>query len=109
MAPGGVTPTAFSRVEGEETATGSVFVKYCPEITIRTSAKILLSKSIFDVKDLPNFYKKYFPFNKNINLGDHFLVKTFFLDSIFEPLYFLKLCPILDDLIFLVGFFFKVS
>ena len=37
MAPGGVTPTAFSRVEGEETATGSVFVKYCPEITIRAN------------------------------------------------------------------------
>ena len=28
---------------------------------------------------------------KNINLGDHFLLNTFFLDSIFEPLYFLKL------------------
>ena len=34
MAPGGVTPTAISRVAGEETATGSGFVKYCPEITI---------------------------------------------------------------------------
>ena len=34
MAPGGVTTTAFSRVAGEETATGSGFVKYCPEITI---------------------------------------------------------------------------
>ena len=37
MAPGGVTPTAFSRVAGEETATGSGFVKYCPEITIRAN------------------------------------------------------------------------
>ena len=37
MAPGGVTPTAFSRVAGEETATGSGFVKYCPEIAIRAN------------------------------------------------------------------------
>jgi len=35
---------------------------------------------------------------KNINLGDHFLYKIFFLTSIFEPLYFLKLCPIFDEL-----------
>ena len=27
---------------------------------------------------------------KNINSGDQFWVKTFFLDSTFEPLYFLK-------------------
>ena len=43
--------------------------------------------------------------SKNINLGDHFLLKTFFLDSIFEPLYFLELCPIFDELTFLVGIF----
>ena len=43
---------------------------------------------------------------KNINLGDRFLLKTFFLDSIFEPPYFLKLCPIFDELSFLVGFSF---
>ena len=35
------------------------------------------------------FFKKNIA-SKNINLGDHFLLKTFFLDSIFEPLYFLK-------------------
>ena len=40
------------------------------------------------------------------NLGDHFLERTFFLNLIFEPLYFLKLRPIFDELIFLVGFFF---
>ena len=40
------------------------------------SAKIVLSKSIFDVKNQQNFFKK-ISF-KNINLGDHFLVKTFF-------------------------------
>ena len=30
---------------------------------------------------------------KNINLGDHFLYKHFFLTSILEPIYFRKLCP----------------
>ena len=40
------------------------------------SAKIVLSKSIFDVKNQSKFFKK--KLSKNINLGDHFLVKTFF-------------------------------
>ena len=38
-----------------------------------------------------------------LDLGDHFLVKTFFLDSILELLYFLKLYPIFDELTFLIG------
>ena len=42
------------------------------------TTKIVLSKSIFYVKNRPILFKK------NINLGDHFLVKYFFLDSIFE-------------------------
>ena len=37
--------------------------------------------------------------SKNINLGDHYLLKTFFLNSIFKPLYFLKLHPINDVLL----------
>ena len=37
---------------------------------------------------------------KNINLGDHFLVKTLFSRFNFQPLYFLKLCPIFDELTF---------
>ena len=42
----------------------------------------------------------------NINLGDHYLLKTFFfLNSIFEPLYFLKLHPIFDKVTILIGFF----
>ena len=41
------------------------------------SAKIVLSKSIFDVKNQPIFLKKNFS-SRNINLGDHFLLKTFF-------------------------------
>ena len=40
------------------------------------SAKIVLSKSIFYVKNQPNFFKK--KSSKNINLGDPFLLKTFF-------------------------------
>jgi hypothetical protein len=40
------------------------------------SAKIVLLKSIFDVKNQLNFFKK--KLFKNINLGDHYLVKTFF-------------------------------
>ena len=58
------------------------------------SAKIILSKSIFDVK------------NQSINLRDHYLVKTsFFLNSTFEPLYLLKLSPIFDKPTFLIGIF----
>ena len=59
----------------------------------------VLSKSIFDGKN--QFFKK-------TNIQEYqfrrpFLVKTFFVDSIFGTLYFLKLCPIFDELIFLVG------
>ena len=44
--------------------------------------------------------------SKNINLGDHFMLKSFFfLGSIFDPLYFLKLGTIFDDLTFIIGFF----
>ena len=43
-----------------------------------------------------------------MNLGNHSLVKTFFLDSIFEPLYFLKLCTIFHKLTFLVGIFWRM-
>ena len=41
------------------------------------------------------FKKKSF---QNINLGDHFLWKKKIVISIFEPLYFLKSCPIFDKL-----------
>ena len=36
---------------------------------------------------------------KNINLGDNLKEKHFFLTPIFEPLYFLKSCPIFDELV----------
>ena len=45
------------------------------------SAKIVLLKSIFNVKNQLNFFrKKNFSYllTKNINLGDNFLVKPFF-------------------------------
>ena len=45
---------------------------------------------------------------KNINLGDYFLVKTLYSIVNFEPLYFLKLCPIFDKLIFIARFFFQI-
>ena len=75
------------------------------------SAKVVLSKSIFYVKNRQNFKKKSF---KNINLGDHFFCKKhFFWPPIFEPLYFLKscpICPIFDELVLsifskYIGFF----
>ena len=43
--------------------------------------------------------------SKNIILGDHFLVKLYFRNSIFQQLYFLKLCPIFDELTFPIGIF----
>ena len=45
------------------------------------SAKIVLTRSIFNVKNQPNFFKK--KSSKNINLGDHYVVKAFFGNSIF--------------------------
>ena len=57
------------------------------------SAEIVLSKSIFYVKNRRNLKKNAF---KNINLRGHLKKKKqrFSLTSIFEPLYFLKSCPI---------------
>ena len=45
-------------------------------------------------------------FSKSIFcVKNQFLVKTLLSDSIFEPLYFLKICPIFNELTFLVGIF----
>ena len=57
--------------------------------------KIVLSQ--FSMSKIDWFFSKKNLLN-NINLEDNFLVKTFHLDSIFEPLYFLKLWPIFDEL-----------
>ena len=60
------------------------------------SAKIVLSKTIFNVKNQLNFFQKKV-FFKEYQFRKPFFGKTIlFLDSIFEPLYFLKLCPIFD-------------
>ena len=64
-------------------------------------AKIVLSKSI-------KFFEKYVYLNISIKetiFQSYFLVKSFFINSIFEPLYFLKLRRIFDELTFLLGFF----
>ena len=66
------------------------------------SAKIALSKSIFNVKNQLSFFQKK-NLSKNIYLGDHSLVKTYFSKFNFEPLFFLNLRPIFDELTFLVG------
>ena len=65
------------------------------------SAKIVLSKSIFTVKNQRNFLNIIFSF-KNVNLGDLLFEKNI----IFEPVYFLKLFPLFDKLTFINGFFF---
>ena len=54
-----------------------------------------LPKSYFQSQFLCQ--KPFFFGFKNINLGDHFFIYCF-LTSIFEPLYFLKSCPIFDEL-----------
>ena len=45
--------------------------------SLSKSAKIVLSKSILDVKKLIEFFQKKNS-SKNINLGDHHSLKTFF-------------------------------
>ena len=54
-------------------------------------AKIILSKSILDVKKWSNFFKK--KLSKNINLGDHYLLKTFFSKLNFWTTLLSKITP----------------
>ena len=56
------------------------------------SAKIVLSKSIFSVKNQLNFFKKKIS-SKNINLGDHFSLKTFFSKLNFWTTLLTKITP----------------
>merc|ERR1712008_131028 len=65
------------------------FVKKCQNHTFKVN--FLCRKST-------EFFQKKKSF-KNINLGDNFKKKLFFLTPIFEPLYFLKSCPIFDKLV----------
>ena len=64
------------------------FVKQCQNCTFKVNFLCQKSTEFFRKKKL----------FKIINLGDHFLKKLFFLTSIFEALYFLKLGPIFDEL-----------
>ena len=58
-------------------------------------AKILLSKSIFSVKNHPDL--SIFFSLKNTNLGTHYLLLTFFDGSNFQIILLLKWCPIFDS------------
>ena len=58
------------------------------------SAKILTFKVNFGCQKLIEFFQIQ-NLSKNVNLGDHYS-SFFFLNSIFEPLHFLKLRPIFD-------------
>ena len=58
-------------------------------------AKVVLSKSNFDVKDQQNFFILRLSIQETI-----FLQKHYFPASIFEQLYFLKLDPVFDELTF---------
>jgi hypothetical protein len=53
-------------------------------------------QSQFSMSKIDGIFSKKKSF-KNINLGDHFFKKLFFLTPIFEPLYFLKSCPIFAE------------
>ena len=52
-------------------------------------------QSQFSVSKINRIFWKIFSL-KNLILGAHLLLLTFLETSIFEPLYFLKLCPIFD-------------
>ena len=51
-----------------------------------------LLKSIFNVKNQQNFFNFLFSL-RNINLGDHFFLKTFFLQLQFSDILFSKIMP----------------
>ena len=62
-------------------------------VLLKSAEIILLSQ--FSMSKIQGIFSKKKSF-KNINLGNHFFLKTFFLTLIFEPLYFLKSCLIFD-------------
>ena len=87
-----------NQVFGQESTYSKIFfLNLSMNYSSSKSVKIVLSKSIFYVKNQPNFFKKKNS-SKNINLGDPFLLKTFFLDSIFEPFYLLHLLHDVTDI-----------
>ena len=71
------------------------------------SAKIVLSNSIFDVKNRQKF--QLFFSQENINLGDHFLKKKMFFSRVkFWTILLLELCPIFNERADGIIFFFHV-
>ena len=63
---------------------------------VRQKVPKLYFQSQFSMSKIDGIFSKKKSF-KNINLGDNFKKKLFFLTPIFEPLYFLKSCPIFDE------------
>ena len=78
------------------------FFKKDPEMNyaygLSKSAKIVLSKSIFYVKNRQNVFKKTIHLRISIYETIFCKKKHFFVTSIFEPIFFLKSCPIFDEL-----------
>ena len=66
-----------------------------PNAKSSKSAKIILSKSIFYVKNQPIFFKE--KFHLTISFQETIFLLFFFFISNFQTFYFLKLCPIFVD------------
>ena len=73
------------------------FANWC-DGEVSKSAEIRLSKSIFYVKNHQNVSDVFFVEEKNMNLGAHFLLVTFFDKINFQITLFSKICPIFDSL-----------
>ena len=97
-----------SKLFGQESTChqGKIFKKFLRIMTVRQKVPKSYFQSQFWMLKINWIFSKK-NLSKNINLGDHYLVKTFFLNSIFVPLFFLKLRPIFDKLTLLVGVFKK--
>ena len=95
-----------SKLFGQESTChqGKIFKKILRVMTVCQKVPKSYFQSQFWISKINRTFSKKI-LSKNINLGDHYLLIFFFLNSIFEPLYFLKLCPIFDRLSLLVGIF----
>ena len=80
----------------ESTYSKDFFLKIRWWIMVHQKVPKLYFQSQFSMSKSNQFFSKKIS-SKNINLEDHFLLKTFFLDSIFEPLYFLRSMLILGQ------------
>ena len=84
-----------SKLFGQESTChqGKIFKKFLRVMTVRQKVPKLYFQSQFWMSKINRIFSKK-KLSKNTNLGDHYLLNFFFLNSIFEPLYFLKLRPI---------------